>query len=1223
MDVRQTQRRRRLLFFGLFCCVLALVLAKYLLPLYSKAQTTSLGKINTATPAAADDPGVNGDAIGPEFGVFDLVSQDKVYTNVIKANNFTGATQVINEHGPAYNPNPSATTPEQVFLRVAGVTSSLSIPDVKAYAERLNAYSGFPQGTIVIFGNEENNLDLEWKNPGDGLDGAAQKYADQFNAFASVLDPKKYRLSPAPPDMYNGVYDPVPWIKSFNSHIADCGKVTALVANVFDVTPRVPGANLDTYQYLESHICSGKKVTHFGGWGMDPNNHPSIQQQVDWLKKTALPAGVTTATTLIIDSCNGADSNTTKSGWLYYIRGKVYDIDGSLIDPATCGRKKSPYFEYNIQRASTATVMKNFLDEYSVACMPKADYNIIQNNIGTCLDPTKACPAGFRSWNVSGDLSLNSNSKLFGLFRDESQTNSRYQSDQPATNRLESIESYLGVNHVSQQDLNKIPGLDSASSLYYAPFYKLSTEVEQCTAVKNKLAAVAELCKDSNQIEGIDKTLACAIDTKIPNTQNETNGSLWNRVQSSECTNLMHPTDDAGQQLKKEILDTPITLENAYRPAFVVAVTRFDGAPSANTNVTVDTDPHRPVPNTYFTVVDYMEVKVPAFGSDFINPNATRANPDKNNTARDSYKDPLSLTAQVMTTLQQQQDFQQQVDAQRAQLRGAAANPNPNGLIGGIDNPVLCYKNNQLTDCTAEANSLAELASGQNLVKDTLPNALYSFINASAAVNPSLPCDSNEDDPAKFYDKLNIKKVAEQVTKIGSFLTPADKTGDFIKKTTAKVHLNVKIVDILKNPNNITTHTSLYFVSPHNDNLQFAQKSFYNFLTLGQQQQLTELGLLPKTSDSSTQGLDESQFPPALKTDTLGNTTGTEQKKIGIDLTAHTQPVPVIPGVIPQPQYNTFDYGVSFDSARDATGQPRKQPIFWKLAGQVASLPTRLMALVTTPIGSAINKYTLSCSKDPSDPNRPNPHATEDWLLGKCKGGSSDTPTPPVIGGQAYLAQEVVSTTDCKSFARIGGGPAEVTDPARLGPVCVGNNLPGVKYVSTLDVTRWKDSSDAVICNDAFYKSVVCTDGAGPTSDGLTRQGNSPALIAHKVDAQGNFSPSGVMTACEYVVKSAQTRGVSPKLALAMWGEESGFSAFTTSSSGQDFGVVSAASSRAIGGINKQVDGFLNTISGYSNYLTFLLNYSGEKDKSGTPPVYFCNNRQFPDRLKTFYGYLK
>ena len=91
--------------------------------------------------------------------------------------------------------------------------------------------------------------------------------------------------------------------------------------------------------------------------------------------------------------------------------------------------------------------------------------------------------------------------------------------------------------------------------------------------------------------------------------------------------------------------------------------------------------------------------------------------------------------------------------------------------------------------------------------------------------------------------------------------------------------------------------------------------------------------------------------------------------------------------------------------------------------------------------------------------------------------------------------------------------------------------------------------------------------------------------------------------------------GVSPRLALAMWGEESGFSHYRV----PDLGVISQPAQD----LKAQVEGFANTVLSYNSYQDFLEAYSGEERGEGDPsPNQFCNNLWFPARLKVYYDYL-
>jgi hypothetical protein len=741
------------------------------------------------------------------------------------------------------------------------------------------------------------------------------------------------------------------------------------------------------------------------------------------------------------------------------------------------------YFEFNIQRASTDTIAKNFLDEYSVSCLPKEDYFVKQENIEKCN--TNYCPPGWQKWNdLTADLNITSDKKLFGLFRDEKAATTRQQSGTAPTNRLESLETYLDYRNNSGTRATTTltnPSINDVS-VYEAPLYKLTSLTDQCEQVKKKLAAVSNLCQQIHQIEGVDLSKeACALDTKVPNTQ-ETQLQLWSQIQGRSCSDVMSGTSAADKQLQKKILDTPLALENAYRPAFIVAVTQFDGEALKNNNVFIDTDAHTPITdNNNFQVVDYLEVKVPVYGSDFANPEATRANPESNNAARNNYKDALRLTADILTSDEYQKDFQEKIDEDRQKMRQEFAAPTKLPLlIGGNGQTVFCYKDGQLAKCDKQSNTAADLESGN--IKDAIPNALYTFINANATVNKDLPCEGTEDN---FYSPDNVLKVAEEAVTIGSNLTPADKIGDFTKKKTAKVHLKVTIQDINKG-SGINTHTQLYFVSPHHYNLEYAQQSFYNFLSLDQQNQqnLSQLGMLNKRTASVDQGspvsLAKSKFPPSLRTDLNDAVTGNPDIRSGI-LLQGAAPPPTVPG---QPlNQNYFNFSASVEALKDPNNQPIKHSLLWQVAGQVASLPTRLMALVTTPIGSAMSNYTIACGTDPNDPSKPNPHATEDWLLGKCSKKAKDDVAPKA---QCEVGSNTTSVTNS------GNRPTVVSDgviamaleaskytctPAEILVAVMAQETGGNNYRA--------DKSSAVISgdpNEVICRNATCTQGGNDQS---------------------------------------------------------------------------------------------------------------------------------------------
>lgn len=301
-------------------------------------------------------PAVNGDRVGPEL------ADPAAGTNVVEKNGFTGTAAVINNLRDVNHPDtPHNTAPHaKVVLRVDVDALTALTPSVAVdYANQLNASNEFAPGTIVVLGVELNNLDQQGWNGARSSDTegdlvmAAHSYAQLFNAFSAAIRHDKYKVAPAPPDLYNGKYTPATWVTSFAASVR-CNLVDVLAADVFDVrpAPSVGGGNLDTWQYLEKNICGGtKKVAHFEGWGSDPR--ASIQDQINFLRTQQLPKSDLTATSLIANNCTGFGGNEKgtvepNTPWLYWIPkfpDKVFKADGSEFNYFNCtsGATPKPY----------------------------------------------------------------------------------------------------------------------------------------------------------------------------------------------------------------------------------------------------------------------------------------------------------------------------------------------------------------------------------------------------------------------------------------------------------------------------------------------------------------------------------------------------------------------------------------------------------------------------------------------------------------------------------------------------------------------------------------------------------------------------------------------------------------------------------------------------------------------------------------------------------------
>jgi hypothetical protein len=652
-----------------------------------------------------------------------------------------------------------------------------------------------------------------------------------------------------------------------------------------------------------------------------------------------------------------------------------------------CNAPPSNYFEYNIGRKSVSTLLSNFAQDYSVACMPQESFKLVAKNREQC----GVAGIGCGQWNFGGELSLSAQGKLFGLFRNEKAVNNRISANKAPQKRTESLETYLGVPNTHQPSATGVtPTIPKPSpstkdlSSNQGPVYSLTSLEEQCQLVIDKLDAVNNLC-NTNRIEG-DKA-KCGLNTRIAGTD-DTHLTLRSKVQNKTCAQLMNPDPSNALEVKLRdtILATPLAMETAYRPAFIVAVTKFE---KPTDNMSVNSPGVPTAPGEEFYTVDYLEVKVPAFGSDFLPNNSNNSSGTGKN---GKYQDPLQVTANVLSSKQDQDTFYQKVNQDRDKLRGAVSSvPVKGGLVGNNGNSnIYCFMNGSWKVC--RENPSDPVTKPDEAGPDKLPIALASFLNAynnAGIAENGLNCNQEE---AQFYSPRNAKKIAETVTSIGSDLGTKEKTGVFTKKQNIKIPYNVSVNSIADKANlTFNTTTQLYFISPHNSNLEFAKESFYNFLTIDEQQKLKSLGLADDTGFLSPE-----KFSPLLKTEIDDKFTANATTRTNDRL---TPPVSV---------------SVGLENNVDDQNKPQKHPLFWQFAGQVSNLPTRLMALLTSTTDSSIHKFTLNCT-DSDDPETLS-HATENWLLGKCEEKTTTT--------QACTAKDPKKVTT----AEFHGASSQITD---------------------------------------------------------------------------------------------------------------------------------------------------------------------------------------------------
>jgi len=449
-----------------------------------------------ANPEGAVGPELPPDMAAPDVNPGQTVVCDHNYTGIAALFNFPNENPTPVNTIPCRNGSDTSGPgePSNTVLRLWIDNASRNNTDkLTSYAQALGAGAPFPNGALVVFGVELNNLDEKWwGDPNASLEVAGARYAELFNMFsAQIADHNKFPVAPAPPDLYNAVYDPVRWLNGFMNGAYDseqhrqlsgvnCNLVDYLVADVFDVeTSRLPSQynRTNSWKYLEDRVCGGtKKMIHFEGWGSDPSLN--VKQQVAWLNETKLPDGVKTATTLIAPNCgtNRADGIT----WWYYINGKVYKSNGQEVDPDTCG--------------ATSDECTGIIIDPDDPFTPPANLNLTPEAYADCItmnldEPTifsnqyeTTCSQQTISVGVSGDEYCYSR----GCYANGS---FQYQKDLTYVDLTKAEKSIPGISPLAQDYVNNITykNIDEQPEAN-AAIIKLATSKQQFDDIKEYLA---------------------------------------------------------------------------------------------------------------------------------------------------------------------------------------------------------------------------------------------------------------------------------------------------------------------------------------------------------------------------------------------------------------------------------------------------------------------------------------------------------------------------------------------------------------------------------------------------------------------------------------------------------------------------------------------------------------------------------------------------------------
>lgn len=395
-----------------------------------------------------------------------------------------------------------------VVVRITGVTVATTPGGATSIANALNGVTDvLPAGTIVVYGNEMNNLYHEWKSrgrPGEGEDtsadvrAAAQQYAELFVAFSGALS-DHYQAAVSTVDVYNGEFRYEPWVEGAAAAYA---AADTLVANAYEI----PGILTADAAVSAIEAATGMTVSFLTEFGPDPA--VSVKEHLDFLTSTTPPRGLT-ATTLVPNKCGDREFRTdgsTPEPWLYFVDGKLYDVYGAEVQVSEGNNCEGAGFGVGDNVYLFPKDYGEELDKYlansQVYCAPPQVYEpqpsnrkVIGMDPGPCLEGDDLGPDANGVYANVGDNycdqveyevvhaqeTYNLNGMLFPLFRTDSGSIS-IESDLSRVNPGEPIADAFKRN--ARAD--------------YAPQFYLTNPQQQCLNAVRFIKFAQQKCEDSS-----------------------------------------------------------------------------------------------------------------------------------------------------------------------------------------------------------------------------------------------------------------------------------------------------------------------------------------------------------------------------------------------------------------------------------------------------------------------------------------------------------------------------------------------------------------------------------------------------------------------------------------------------------------------------------------------------------------------------------------------------
>lgn len=420
-----------------------------------------------------------------------------------------------------------------LVVRVTGITVSTTVAEAQAMGAQA---ATLPAGTIVVFGNELNNLDHEWKSrsvaptPGSPecshpvtngeVTGAARAYAPLFAAFAAAAG-SNVRVAPAPADMHNACYSGSVWMQAAAAS-GVYSNARALVANAYEA----PEAGRTAQQDVdEVQAIAGRSVDFLTEFGPHPGR--SVKDHLDFLNSTAPPNGLKAAT-LVPNRCGqpvnpGATQALPPTDmWLYYVNGELYNKGGQLVEVSegnTCNSALSFPPPLVIPEANAAEWEK-YLANSQVYCAPRQSFQPVLDGesptLRVCIEHSNVA----EQRNILGGFPVASRI----VIGDQQCTGEEYPLIEGTETWDMSMLSFpLFRNDTGgisiEADLARVNPNDTFSEAAkrnskpdYAPQFYLTSPEMQCKNAVNHLKYVQQICENYSQSEG---AAGCALDSEV------------------------------------------------------------------------------------------------------------------------------------------------------------------------------------------------------------------------------------------------------------------------------------------------------------------------------------------------------------------------------------------------------------------------------------------------------------------------------------------------------------------------------------------------------------------------------------------------------------------------------------------------------------------------------------------------------------------------------------